>query len=71
MSAELVLNEIVRMVTLGHLGLENNPEFTNEWIKVKSEKRSLATRIYDAPTLFIIDDEEHIVVPRFKLVRKK
>jgi hypothetical protein len=70
MSVEF-LGKVIETATLGNLTVRPNPDFAQLWQKVLSEKRSFMTRIYDAGTLIIIDDENHRIVPRFNLVRKK
>jgi len=64
------LNAIVNAASRGRLGVETTPEYVGEQIKVVAEKRNLTTRIYDSTNLFIIDDEQHCVVPRFRIVRR-
>lgn len=71
MAIENVLNLVVSAATGGRRGIQLNPDFVAEQKKIQAEPRGLATRIYDAPTLFVIDDEKHVIVPRFKFVRKK
>ena len=70
MSAE-ILGKIVEATTLGNYTLRPNPEFSDLWQDVLKEHRSLMTRIYDSGTIIVIDDQNHRIVPKFNLVRKK
>ncbi len=54
----------VRVVSLGKLELEKNPDF--EKLDASLENKGA---ISDAATLIIIDDDKHEVVPRFTIKR--
>jgi hypothetical protein len=71
MSAEVFLNDLVVTATRGKFGVATNPDFIEEIMKVKTETRNLAARIYDSTTLLIIDDINHRIVTKFSLVRKR
>lgn len=71
MSLESMANSVVTTITGGYYGLEENPDFKEEMAKITSEKRDLATRIYDAGTQVIIDDDNHRIVTKYRFVRKK
>lgn len=61
---------LVQIASGGHYFIEENPVFTEKMKQISSEQRSFATQVYDAGTLFIIDDGDHSFVPRFIFRRK-
>ena len=63
-------NVLVQAATARKFKVEVNPEFTDAMKKIEAEERNLATRIYDSGTMFIVDDEQHVVIPKLVVHRK-
>ena len=59
-------NAVTRILTLGLLGMEVNPEFLELNRKSEGKPKSFADNLYDSTTLLIIDDSEHRLVPRYR-----
>lgn len=71
MLIERLADKVIGIVTTGKYGVVTNPEFSAAMEKIKRERRNFSTKFYDSGTLIIIDDENHKVLTRLGVVRKR
>ncbi len=71
MLIEFLTGKVVEAVTNGKYGVQTNPDFKTEMGKAAIAETSPSDKFYNSGTLVVIDDQNHKLIPRFNIVRKK
>ncbi len=69
--SERLINSLLAVVTGGRVEVKKNPGFEKAMTEIEKEKRNFVTRVYDAGTLFVVDDANQTIIPRFVLCNRR
>lgn len=59
------------LVSGGRYRIETNQEYRKLEQEFSGERRNLLASVKDSTTLFVIDEENHRIIPRYRIVRFK